>query len=166
MLLSWLKRFFIYSVFLGLVSTVCAADPLPAWRFFQKPQTNDLKPFTTDGCSLFPDASWVNEDEWCGCCVAHDIAYWRGGTEDERLAADQQLRDCVEKNTNDKVLANLMFEGVRVGGSPYFYNWYRWAYGWPYGRFYQPLTAAEQARAKELLVAYLDKAADGPSCPE
>lgn len=47
-----------------------------------------------------------------------------------------------------------MYEGVRFGGSPYFYNWYRWGYGWGYDRKYAALSKAENARAKELLQAY------------
>ncbi len=50
---------------------------------------NTLRPFTTDGCSLYPDRSASTGKDWCACCVAHDRAYWRGGTEAERLKADE-----------------------------------------------------------------------------
>ena len=49
-----------------------------------------------------------------------------------------------------------MYEGVQAGGSPYFYNWYRWGYGWGYERKYQPLTAAESSEADTLLADYFD----------
>ena len=114
----------------------------------------ELKPFTSDGCSLFPDSSLIGADDWCSCCFEHDIAYWRGGSEDEREAADRRLRDCVVGKTGNETLAAAMYEGVRLGGSPYFYNWYRWGYGWGYQRKYQSLTPVETTRAETLLVEY------------
>ena len=114
----------------------------------------ELKPFTTDGCSLFPDRSAASGTDWCSCCVAHDRAYWRGGTADERLQADEALRTCVLAKTGDASLAALMYRGVRLGGLPYWPTPFRWAYGWGYGRFYQPLAAEEQARADRLEASY------------
>ena len=43
----------------------------------------ELSPFTSDGCSLFPDSSLINKDDWCECCFQHDLAYWKGGTKEE-----------------------------------------------------------------------------------
>ena len=114
----------------------------------------DLKPFTSDGCSLFLDSSLIGADDWCSCCFEHDVAYWRGGSEGEREAADKRLRDCVVAKTGNKTLAAAMYEGVRLGGSPYFYNWYRWGYGWGYRRKYQSLTSVETTRADTLLAEY------------
>jgi hypothetical protein len=115
---------------------------------------SELRPFTSDGCSLFPDASVITGDDWCSCCFEHDIAYWKGGTEAEREAADRALQACVAAKTGDELLGRMMYEGVRAGGSPYFYNWYRWGYGWDYERKYQALTPAESARANMLLEEY------------
>ena len=114
-----------------------------------------LKPFATDGCSLFPDRALIGKEDWCSCCVVHDLAYWRGGTEEERLRADQNLKSCVQASTGNSALANLMFDGVRVGGGPYYFTNYRWGYGWPYGRMYQPLSEAESALADRLRADYL-----------
>lgn len=104
-----------------------------------------LRAFYSDGCSLFVDGTPADRRLWCECCFVHDLAYWRGGTEAERLAADERLRDCVAAKTGDARLASAMFEAVRVGGAPVFPNWYRWGYGWPYGRAYGPLSDAEVA---------------------
>ena len=93
----------------------------------------------------------ITEEDWCDCCFEHDIAYWMGGTEEERLAADIALRECVLQKTGNAELAELMFQGVRAGGSPYFYNWYRWGYGWSYDRKYQPLSNEERAMAEAKL---------------
>lgn len=123
-----------------------------------------IREFTTDGCSRFPDHSLISNDDWCDCCVAHDLAYWRGGTADERLAADETLRTCVESNTQNRALADLMFAGVRAGGGPYFYTSYRWGYGWKYGRNYQPLSPAEQTAADAAQAEYLSTN-PGLSCP-
>ncbi len=114
-----------------------------------------LVPFSSDGCSLFPDAALITADDWCTCCFDHDVAYWRGGTAEEREQADRALKRCVIDKTQNEALATLMYEGVRFGGSPYFYNWYRWGYGWPFDRKYQPLTDAEHSRADDLLADYV-----------
>jgi hypothetical protein len=114
-----------------------------------------MHPFSTDGCSLFPDRSLVSKSDWCSCCLAHDLAYWRGGTVDERLKADQDLRSCVLAASRSAELADLMFAGVRAGGGPYFFTPYRWGYGWPFGRQYEPLSPAEEAEASSLRSKYL-----------
>lgn len=116
--------------------------------------TKSLAPFTTDGCSLFPDRSLLGKTDWCDCCLAHDLAYWRGGTEDERLRADQTLRACVEQKTRNHALAEAMYLGVRAGGGPQINSPFRWGYGWPYGRGYQPLDDSESAAVWELERTY------------
>ena len=134
-------------LFAALLLAACASAP----------QAQSISPFATDGCSLFPDRSPLTRDDWCECCLAHDLAYWRGGTADERLAADTALRACVLRKTGDGALADLMFAGVRSGGGPYFYTPYRWAYGWPYGRNYAPLSDEEQASVATARQLYLAK---------
>lgn len=119
-----------------------------------------LRAFSSDGCSLFPDSSLISESDWCDCCFQHDIAYWQGGTRAERESADGLLRDCVLDKTGNSVLAGSMYEGVRLGGSPHFYSWYRWGYGWPYGRKYEALTSVEKNEAEVLLEAYFSQ--NGP----
>lgn len=113
-----------------------------------------LRPFTSDGCSLFPDSSLIGEADWCDCCFEHDVAYWKGGPADERALADAELQACVLDKTGDSRLADAMYQGVRIGGSPYFYNWYRWGYGWPFDRGYQELSAEEKRNAQTLLDEY------------
>jgi hypothetical protein len=122
-----------------------------------------LKDFTSDGCSLFPDRSLINNKDWCDCCLEHDIAYWQGGTEEQRLEADRKLRDCVLAKTGDTVLAEAMYQGVRFGGSPWFYTWYRWGYGWGYERKYGALTLEEQRLVSDKLVKYFKASACKPS---
>jgi protein tyrosine phosphatase (PTP) superfamily phosphohydrolase (DUF442 family) len=118
---------------------------------------SDLRPFTSDGCSLFPDGTIKDRTKWCDCCLSHDISYWQGGTEEERKKADEILRDCVLERTKDKNLAETMYLGVCAGGHPAFPAWYRWAYGWPYGRRYTPLSEAEKLQVRERLEEYKQK---------
>ncbi len=122
---------------LALVLPACSGD------------TQRLKPFTTDGCSLFPNGTMTQQKLWLQCCITHDVAYWRGGTRDERAHADSQLRQCVA-GVGEPAVAQLMLAGVRAGGSPYWPTSFRWAYGWPYGRGYRALSTAEQAQARAL----------------
>ena len=119
-----------------------------------------LAPFTSDGCTLFPDSSIISNQDWHECCFDHDVAYWMGGTREQREAADLALRDCVLEKTGDKQLASMMYQGVRFGGSPYFYNWYRWGYGWSFDRKYQQLLPEELERAEQLLQDYYDSMED------
>lgn len=109
----------------------------------------ELKPFTTDGCTDFPDGVQGHEDLWLDCCVAHDYAYWKGGTREERRKADRELRQCVAR-VGHPVIANIMLAGVRVGGSPYWPTEFRWGYGWPYGRGYRPLSEEEKRQVERL----------------
>jgi hypothetical protein len=120
-----------------------------------------LHDFTSDGCSLFPDGDVKHRELWCECCFEHDIAYWRGGTDENRKKADETLRDCVLARTKNKALANLMYQGVRAGGQPIFPTWYRWGYGWKFGRGYAPVTEEEQRLVQEKLEAYRNRHPQG-----
>ena len=104
---------------------------------------NEIKPFTSDGCSLFPDGSISKHNLWLSCCIEHDKAYWQGGTWTQRLEADRQLKYCVAR-LGEPVIAGLMLSGVRVGGSPFWPTHFRWGYGWDYLRGYKPLNAKEK----------------------
>ncbi|MCW8962465.1 MAG: hypothetical protein OQL16_01620 [Gammaproteobacteria bacterium] len=111
---------------------------------------DELKIFTTDGCSAFPDGTIGQKSLWVNCCIRHDLAYWKGGSYDERLAADQALKACVSR-VGEPEIANLMLAGVRVGGSPFYPMPYRWGYGWSYLRGYKPLSQQEKVQVKQKL---------------
>ncbi|WP_051208173.1 hypothetical protein [Saccharospirillum impatiens] len=103
---------------------------------------DELRPFTSDGCSAFPDGTiWQNE-LWLECCTEHDYAYWKGGSYKEREAADFALRECVAQ-VGEREIALLMLSGVRVGGTPLLPTTFRWGYGWTYPKWYGELTAGE-----------------------
>ena len=113
-------------------------------------QAADIKPFKSDGCSAFPDGTLEQHQLWLRCCHAHDLAYWRGGSYQEREQADLTLQACVA-SVSDATLAALMLTGVRIGGSPYLPFTFRWGYGWPWPRGYKPLTANELAQIEASL---------------
>lgn len=111
---------------------------------------DQLSSFTSDGCSSFPDGTLDQQSLWLDCCIRHDLAYWKGGSREERLAADQALERCVYQ-VGKPDIARLMLAGVRVGGSPYYPTPFRWGYGWPYARGYKALTADERQQVKNKL---------------
>lgn len=78
-------------------------------------------PFTTDGCSVWPDG------DWAACCVVHDIHYWCGGGYLDRVRADADLARCV-----GAPLGWAMFLGVQAGGVSILPTPFRWGYGWPW----------------------------------
>jgi hypothetical protein len=116
-----------------------------------------IAPFSSDGCSEFPDGLPQHKTLWLACCVQHDKAYWQGGTYAERWQADTALRQCVAAVGQPKI-AEVMLAGVRVGGSPYWPTRFRWGYGWPWPRGYAALTAEERAQAQAALAEF-EKAA-------
>ena len=120
-------------------------------------QAGELVPFSTDGCSDFPDGTPKQKALWRDCCVAHDLTYWAGGEQAERLAADRELERCVAA-VGEPAIARLMLAGVRVGGSPFWPTRFRWGYGWPWGRGYQALSDAERAEVARLRAESLAKA--------
>lgn len=109
------------------------ATPLPAQQ---------IAPFTSDGCSAFPDGTLEQRELWLACCTEHDYAYWKGGTFKQRQQADERLMVCVNE-AGEPEIAILMLVGVRIGGSPFWPTTFRWGYGWPYPRGYQQLTDEE-----------------------
>ena len=106
-----------------------------------------IRPFTSDGCSSFPDGTLEQGELWLQCCTAHDYAYWQGGTYDQRLEADKALQMCV-KEVGEPQIALIMLAGVRVGGSPIWPTTYRWGYGWSYPKWYSELTDDELAQIR------------------
>jgi len=113
-------------------------------------QTVALEPFSSDGCSAFPDGTPFQQTLWLECCTDHDLAYWQGGTQAQRSEADLALEACVSK-VGEPRIARLMLAGVRVGGSPIWPTQFRWGYGWPYPRTYRELTTSETAQVLDML---------------
>ena len=103
---------------------------------------NELSVFTTDGCSYFPNGGLENNKEWLSCCIEHDKSYWKGGTKEEREEADSKLKVCVKK-VGFPTIAEMMYLGVRIGGSAEYDTNYKWGYGWKINRHNEPLSSEE-----------------------
>ena len=114
-------------------------------------QADELRPFTSDGCSAFPDGTLEQDELWLKCCTAHDFDYGKGGTYTERLESDRALKQCVAQ-VGKPELALLMLAGVRVGGTPFLPTKFRWGYGWRYPKFYGALTKEELMQIKNLTI--------------
>lgn len=109
---------------------------------------------------LIPAFAEVHEDRppWEACCVVHDRAYHDAGSaqnaEDSfraRFAADEALRSCVVETGASRrqqlmqnydltetqissaygMIADAMFDAVRLGGGPCSGLPWRWGYGYP-----------------------------------
>jgi len=132
---------------LAQLSVLSLAFAVPS--FAESTSAQSLKPFESDGCSSFPDGTFHNQSLWYECCKAHDYAYWRGGTYDERLQADEDLRVCVAEQGQPEI-AFIMLMGVRVGGVPWIPTEFRWGYGWSYPKGYGRLSEGELALIEAL----------------
>ena len=107
-----------------------------------------LTEFHSDGCSSFPDGTQSNPNKWLSHCIQHDFAYWQGGTREQRLQADRELRRAVSAG-GSPVVAEWMYLGVRIGGVPWLPTPWRWGFGWPYPRGYRELSADEEHQVSE-----------------
>ena len=110
----------------------------------------ELSPFSTDGCSAFPEGTLEQQFLWFDCCISHDMAYWKGGTFEQRLQADRELEQCVAQLGEPRI-ASLMYRGVRLGGTPHIPTPFRWGYGWPFARGYKGLDEGERLQVHKRL---------------
>jgi len=111
---------------------------------------NKLVPFTADGCPTFPySIEYPNQDKWALCCIQHNVAYWKGGSSDDRQDADKQLRACIIEQ-GDANAAGLVYVGVRQRDMDLITLTRRWGYGWKINRGYAPLSIDERAQVTQL----------------
>lgn len=95
--------------------------------------------FTTDGCSRWPDDSWLI------CCVVHDISYWCGGSAEDRKEADALLMQCASSKVS--LMGDILYAAVRLGGVPWLPTPWRWGYGWDdWPRGYEPINHSPSVR--------------------
>jgi hypothetical protein len=96
--------------------------------------------FKSDGCSLFFDGDYRD------CCVEHDKAYFFGGSSKERWQADKKLYKCVaaKKGFHHKIIAPIMWLGIRIGGV----SWLPTPFRWGFGREKSPRFCASKCQKK------------------
>ena len=143
-----------YLLYLTVSCTILSLSPQPILG-------SELAPFTSDGCSSFPNGTLKQKNLWLKCCQIHDKAYWQGGTRQQRLDSDMALKSCVA-NTGNPEIAKLMLTGVRVGGSPYWPTSFRWGYGWKFPKTYGKLTIEEENQIEHAWSVYLSNSDINP----
>jgi hypothetical protein len=57
---------------------------------------------------------------------------------DERKQTDRYFRQCIAQ-ADHRVLSELYYMGVRLGGTPYLPTPWRWGFGWNYPHGYESL---------------------------
>jgi hypothetical protein len=101
-----------------------------------------LKPFETDGCTMFVDGTSSEPTLWRHCCVEHDLRYWFGGSETDMDTTDLRLKSCVQKAAGD-YWAGLIYKGVRAGHYSPIKNKHNWSWAWSVPRNKVALTPEE-----------------------
>ncbi|HSI87996.1 MAG TPA: hypothetical protein VK918_03005 [Pyrinomonadaceae bacterium] len=115
--------------FIKIRLVLCAAILVCTIGLTAQAQTPPQRPmpadFKSDACTLFPDGNY------CECGVDHDKDYYFGGTVKERWRSDKRLYKCVRshKGWKNKVIAPVMWVGVRIGGVSFLPTPFRWGFG-------------------------------------
>lgn len=87
----------------------------------------------SDGCSVPTFLRKIIKTETleqCLACIAHDRAYYYGGSKKDKLLADLELFANLTAAGMPVWLASLYYIGVRIGGRPFFkVSNVSWAFG-------------------------------------
>ncbi len=111
------------------IKEICEVYNLPdIWKKIEKDPPQ--KPFVSDGCTMWPDIT--NGKNIYEACFLHDLKYWCGypGEDIARLQADAELMMDVARIRDSIKMAELMFHGVRRGGTEHL----KLAFSWGFGR--------------------------------
>ncbi len=112
---------FVFILFLSGVFTIGAA----AQTKQNSPVATVPADYVSDGCSRFPDGDYID------CCYEHDKSYFVGGSWKTRWRADKKLYKCVaaKEGFKHKLIAPVMWSGVRIFGAPFLPTPFRWGFG-------------------------------------
>lgn len=72
--------------------------------------------FVSDGCSGPSPQKWHGKS-LLPACIPHDVRYWIGGSQVDKLKADAKLMIDVADITGDPAWAVVMFNSVHAGGN-------------------------------------------------
>lgn len=111
------------------IKEICEVYNLPdIWKKIEKDPPQ--KTFVSDGCTMWPDIT--NGKNIYEACFLHDLKYWCGypGEDIARLQADAELMMDVARIRDSIKMAELMFHGVRRGGTEHL----KLAFSWGFGR--------------------------------
>lgn len=115
---------------LETIKEICEVYDLPEiWAKIEKDPP--AKTFVSDGCTMWPNVS--NGISIYEACFLHDLKYWCGhpGEDVDRLKADAELMIDVSRIRNSIKMAEIIFHGVRIGGTAHI----KQAFSWGFGRF-------------------------------
>ena len=117
-------------VSLEILKEICEVFSLP--EIWQKIENDPpTKTFVSDGCTYWPDVT--SGISIYKACFLHDLKYWCGYPDEDvaRLVADAELMVDVAHLRDSVKMAELMFHGVRRGGS----GLLKQPFSWGFGRF-------------------------------
>ena len=118
------------------------------------PLQNGIGPFNPDGCTLFPEGTKADPQQWAHCCFEHDLNYWAGGSKSKRKQADLALRDCILE-AGKPLIATLIYSAVNLGHlSPLKFRSKQWGNGWKDRPRFMNLTAEEFDEVTQALRGY------------
>jgi hypothetical protein len=106
-------------------------------------QAASLKPFQSDGCTMFMDGPVGKPNLWKHCCFEHDLRYWFGGSDQQMKQTDLFLKACV-KDAADGFWAGLIYNGVVAGHSSPVKSKYHWSWAWEPKREEKELSVSEK----------------------
>jgi hypothetical protein len=125
------KKAFWFGLFIFLASAFYLAPKAAAFEGHSL--LNSLKPFYTDGCTLFIDGPSSKPGLWRHCCVEHDLRYWFGGDRDDAHQANLQLGACV-KSVAGTLWGQIIYRGVEMGRYSPVKHPTHWGWGWEMAR--------------------------------
>jgi len=89
--------------------------------------------FVFDGCTLFLDG--FGDSSFLSACLDHDIAYYYGGTQEERLMADKIFKDDISQSGQvGKVFQYPMYWAVRLLGDSFIARLQNASWGFGYNQ--------------------------------
>lgn len=112
-----------------------------------------------EGLKISPKRINHEANQWYHCCFTHDIAYWAGGEEQEKVNADYHLDFCVSEATFG-AHGTMMRLGVEMGGLPNTGLPWRWGYGFAEDRSYKKMNMGEKIEAFQKFDGILDRILD------
>ncbi len=115
-----MKKFIFILMLSGVFTIGAAAQTKP-----NSPAAAVPANYVSDGCSHFPDGDYLD------CCYEHDKTYFAGGSWTQRWRADKKLYKCVaaKNGFEHKIIAPVMWTGVRAFGVPWLPTSFRWGFG-------------------------------------
>lgn len=94
---------------------------------------DDFKDWIFDGASMVPDelaSKLLHIPNLIAIALKHDLKYAYGelGNDAERLKADQEFKQDLLADGTDRLVAEAMFQAVRLGGSEHVKSRFSWGY--------------------------------------